>query len=567
MLSEISIRNVVLIETLDLELGAGLSAITGETGAGKSIILDALGMATGARSDKGLVRAGAPKAQCSASFTFAPDHKVWRELDSADVDYNHSEDIVLRRTITAQGRSKAYINDTPVSVKLLSRIGSLLLEVHGQHDGRGLLDPSTHLGQLDGFGSHQDLLQACMAAYDTLKTSAAALEALKSRQAKSEEDRAFFEHAVGELDRLASTPGEDTELASERRLLQHAEGALGELRTARAALGDDGAYESRIGQALAGLERVSGKIGSNIDGGDSAAGQALQTASAALEKALLELEEARIAVGDAAGAFTFEPGRLDTLEERLFALRAAARKYNVDVDGLQDLRQSFGDELLALEGYDENLAEAEAVLGRAKTDYDKVAGKLSAARKSAAAKLDKKVIAELPPLKMERAQFITDINQLADGPTGRDQVRFLVSTNPGTAIGPLEKIASGGELARFALAIKVALAGAVDSGGQKVMIFDEVDQGVGGAVADAVGRRLSRLSGKGQVLVVTHSPQVAASANHQILISKSSKAGSTLTHVVTLAANDREEEIARMLAGEHITDEARAAARKLMHVS
>jgi len=563
MLSEISIRNVVLIEALDLELGAALSAMTGETGAGKSIILDALGMATGARSDKGLVRAGAAKAQCSASFTFAPDHKVWRALDSADVDYDHSEDIVLRRTITAEGRSKAYINDAPVSVKLLSKIGNMLLEVHGQHDGRGLLDPSTHQGQLDGFGGHQAMLQACGAAYDTLKTSIDALETLKSRRAKSEEDKAFFEHAIGELDLLAPTPGEDIELARERKLLQHAEGALGELRTAREALGDDGAYESRIGQALAGLERVGSKIG----GGDSAAGQALQTASVALEKALLELEEARAAVGAAAGAFTFEPGRLDALEERLFALRAAARKYNVDVDGLQDLRQKFGDELLALEGYNENLAKAEAALMQAKASYDKIAGKLSAARKSAATKLDKKVVAELPPLKMERAQFITDITEVADGPTGRDQIRFLVSTNPGTAIGPLEKIASGGELARFALAIKVALAGAVDGSSQKVMIFDEVDQGVGGAVADAVGRRLSRLSDNGQVLVVTHSPQVAASANHQILISKSSKAGSTLTHVVTLAANDREEEIARMLAGEHITDEARAAARKLMHVS
>lgn len=563
MLSEISIRNVVLIEALDLELGAGLSAMTGETGAGKSIILDALGMATGARSDKGLVRAGAAKAQCSASFTFENDHKVWAMLKHADIDFDHSEDIVLRRTITAEGRSKAYINDAPVSVKLLGEIGGALLEVHGQHDGRGLLDPTTHQGQLDRFGGHDDLLVACAGAYFTLKTTADALTRLKSRQAKSDDDRAFFEHAIGELDRLAPTPGEDAELASERKLLQHAEGALGELRSASEALGEDGEYESRIGQALAGLERVRGKIGDD----SSSAGNALQTASAALEKALLELDEARTAVGDAAGAFTFEPGRLDTLEERLFALRAAARKYNVDVDGLQDLRQKFGDELLDLEGYDENLAKAETSLAQAQTRYDNTADKLSKARNIAAAKLDKKVVTELPPLKMERAQFITEISTVDDGPTGHDQVRFLVSTNPGTPIGPLEKIASGGELARFALAIKVALAAAMDGKTQKVMIFDEVDQGVGGAVADAVGRRLSRLSGGAQVLVVTHSPQVAASANHQILISKSTKAGSTLTHVVTLAANDREEEIARMLAGEHVTDEARAAARKLMQAS
>ncbi len=563
MLSEISIRNVVLIKALDLELGAGLSAMTGETGAGKSIILDALGMATGARSDKGLVRSGAKKAQCSASFTIVGDHKAWRELDIADVDYDKNADIVLRRTITEEGRSKAYINDAPVSVKLLSKVGGLLLEVHGQHDGRGLLDPSTHLRQLDDFGNHLEMLASCGRAYVTLKSSVEAMENLKSRQAKSEEDRIFYEHAIGELDRLAPSPGEDLQLANERKLLQQAEGALGELRAARNALGDDGEYDTRIGQALAGMERISGKIGD----ADNEAGQALQVASTAMEKALLELEEARSAVGVAARAFTFEPGRLDALEERLFALRAVARKYNVDVDGLQDLRQNFGAELLALEGYDENLANAETALGRAQARYDSIADKLNAARVTAAAKLDKKVVAELPPLKMERAKFITDMNETSDGPTGRDQVRFLVSTNPGTDIGPLEKIASGGELARFSLAIKVALAGAVDDSRQKVMIFDEVDQGVGGAVADAVGRRLSRLSANGQVIVVTHSPQVAASANHQMLISKSSQAGSTLTHVVTLASETREEEIARMLAGEHITDEARAAARKLMHVS
>ncbi|MCF6274163.1 MAG: DNA repair protein RecN [Robiginitomaculum sp.] len=563
MLSEISIRNVVLIEALDLELGAGLTAMTGETGAGKSIILDALGMATGARSDKGLVRTGAAKAQCSASFTFKDDHKVWNMLAGADIDFDHNEDIVLRRTITAEGRSKAYINDAPVSVKLLSKIGGALLEVHGQHDGRGLLDPTTHQGQLDNFGGHDDLLATCSAAYVNLKTAIDALSALKSRQAKSDEDKMFFEHAIGELDRLAPTPGEDSDLASERKVLQHAEGALGELRSASEALGEDGEYESRIGHALAGLERVRGKIGDDA----SAAGSALQTASAALEKALLELDEARSAVGDAAGAFTFEPGRLETLEERLFALRAAARKYNVDVDGLQELRQKFGDELLAIEGYDDNLMKAEAAVEKSQKQYDIVARKLTKARKSAAARLDKKVVTELPPLKMERAQFITEITTIDDGPTGRDQVRFLVSTNPGTPIGPLEKIASGGELARFALAIKVALAAALEGQTQKVMIFDEVDQGVGGAVADAVGRRLSRLSDSAQVLVVTHSPQVAASANHQILISKSSKAGQTLTHVVTLAADDREEEIARMLAGEHVTDEARAAARKLMQAS
>jgi len=564
MLSEISIRNVVLIEALDLELGAGLSAMTGETGAGKSIILDALGMATGGRSDKGLVRAGADKARCVASFTILQGHKVWDMLDTADIDFDQSEDIVLRRTITSEGRSRAYINDAPVSVKLLSQIGGMLLEVHGQHDGRGLLDASTHRGQLDRFGGHDNLLGECATAFTMLKTAADALATLKSRQAKSDEDRAFFEHAIGELDRLAPKPGEDEQLASERKLLQHAEGALGELRTAGEALGVDGAYESRIAQALAGLERVQAKIG---DGEDNMAISALTTATSALEKALLELDEARTAVGDAAQVFNFEPDRLDKLEERLFALRASARKYNVDVDGLADLRQNYGDELLALEGYAESLVNAEAKLAQMQSRYDRIADKLTKARASAATRLDKNVIAELSPLKMDKARFVTDITTAPDGPNGRDQVRFVVSTNPGTPMGPLEKIASGGELARFALAIKVALAGAMSGDGQKVMIFDEVDQGVGGAVADAVGRRLFRLSKTAQVLVVTHSPQVAASADQQLLISKTSKAGSTLTHVHTLAEDERGEEIARMLAGKTVTDEARAAARKLMRVS
>jgi len=417
---------------------------------------------------------------------------------------------------------------------------------------------------LDRFGGHDDLLVKCAGAYETLKTVADALAALKSRQAKSDEDREFFEHAIGELDRLAPRAGEDAVLAAERKLLQHAEGALGELRAAGEALGEDGVYESRIAQALAGLERVRAKIG---DADDNSAVAALTTASSALEKALLELDEARTAVGDAAQVFNFEPDRLDKLEERLFALRAAARKYNVGVDGLADLRQKFGDELLALEGYAENLLRAQTRMAQAQSSYDRIAEKLTKARKFAARKLDKNVITELPPLKMDKAQFVSEITEIQDGPYGRDQIRFLVSTNPGTPIGPLEKIASGGELARFALAIKVALAGAMSGDGQKVMIFDEVDQGVGGAVADAVGRRLSRLSETAQVLVVTHSPQVAASADHQILISKSSKGGSTLTNVVSLADNDREEEIARMLAGKHVTDEARAAARKLMRIS
>ncbi|PHR60431.1 MAG: DNA repair protein RecN [Robiginitomaculum sp.] len=569
MLSEISIRNVVLIEALDLELRAGLTAMTGETGAGKSIILDALGMATGARSDKGLVRRGADKASCSARFVLPSDHIVWSLLEDAGLEADSSQDLVLRRVLTAEGRSRAYINDEPAGQKLLAKIGSHVLEVHGQHDGRGLLDSGTHRGLLDRFGGFADMLTKCSQAYGQMKQAQERVTYLEDKQAKSDDDRAFYDHAISELDRLAPRAGEDEKLASERRLLQHGEGALSELASAQQALGEDGAYEARIGQALAGLERVRNKIGEptsepsetgdNEENG-SAAGLALETASGALEKALIELEEARGAVNAAAQMFDFEPGRLNEVEERLFSLRAVARKYDVDVNGLADLRQKFGDELLSLERSDEDMLAAQKALGTTRAAYDVIANKLTQARRKSAKILDAKVLHELPALRMQNAQFTTQISMTPESANGRDAVIFEVSTNPGTPSGPLNKIASGGELSRFALAIKVALAGK----NQMVMVFDEIDQGVGGAVADAVGRRLSALAETGQVLVVTHSPQVAASADHQLLIHKTSRAGKTITNIEALDTTAREEEIARMLAGESITDAARAAARQLM---
>ena len=558
MLSEISIRNVVLIESLDLELGAGLTAMTGETGAGKSIILDALGMATGARSDKGLVRAGADKAQCVARFTLPQNHDVWAILDEAGLDADNNDDLVLRRVVSADGRSRAYINDAPAGQKLLASIGALVMEVHGQHDGRGLLDSATHRDLLDKFGGHGDMLATCAAAYAALKTANDTVETLKAKQLKADEDRAFYEHAIAELDRLAPSAGEDDTLAGERKLLQNAEGALSELATAAEALSGDGSFETRIAQGLAGLERVRTKIG-----GADHASAALQAASSAMEKALIELDEARSAVETAAGIFNFEPGRLDEVEQRLFALRATARKYDVDVAGLAALRQNFGDELLALDHFSENMQAAEAALSKARTAYDKAADKLSKARRASAKKLDAHVAGELPPLRMERAQFVTQIGEAVDSAMGRDQIGFEVSTNPGTPLGPLAKVASGGELSRFALAIKVALSGGVGT----VMIFDEVDQGVGGAVADAVGKRLAKLSKSAQVLVVTHAPQVAASADHQLLIEKTSIGDKTITHVRPLETSAREEEIARMLAGANVTDAARAAAKQLMRAS
>lgn len=556
MLSGLSVRNVVLIEKLELDFNGGLTALTGETGAGKSILLDALGMATGARSDRGLVRAGTDKAQCSAAFTLDIDHPVWPRLDEQDIDANSQEDLTLRRTVSADGRSRAFVNDSPVSVKFLAEIGGLLLEVHGQHDGRGLLDPLTHIHMLDQFGGYGDLLAVCSEAYAARRSTQKELDALLKLQAKASEDREFLEHAITELDRLDPRTGEEETLVAERKFLQGAEGALTELKAAQDVLGEDGAFEQRLATALAGIERVRNKFGD----GATAAATSLDAAAEALERALLETQEARNAVTQAAQTFDVEPGQLDVIEKRFFALKAAARKYDCDVTGLIERRAKFAEEIGAIETVELDISKTQKRAAQAKATYDKAAAALTKARTKAAQTLDKAASKELPPLKMDRAQFVTHISAAPESANGVDEVRFRVSTNPGTPLGPLEKIASGGELARFALAIKVALAGQ----NQSVMVFDEVDQGVGGAVADAVGKRLARLAETSQVFVVTHSPQVAASADHQFRIEKSSSGETTTTHVQSVAAEDREEEIARMLAGETITQEARAAARQLM---
>ena len=556
MLSGLFVRNVVLIEQLSLEFDNGLTALTGETGAGKSIILDALGMATGARSDRGLIRAGTEKAECTASFTLSPTHPVIEHLTDQDIEIVPGEDITLRRIIQSDGRSKAYINDSPASVKLLSEVGKLLLEVHGQHDGRGLLDPTTHITLLDLFGGHKSDLQAVADAYQTRRDTQKYLKTLQERQSKAGEDQEFLEHAINELDRLDPRPDEEDSLAEERRFLQGAEGALSELTAAQDTLGEDGEFEERLSMALSGIERVSSKFGDS----ELPAAKSLQLAAEALERALLETQEARNAVSVAAQSFDVEPGRLDAVEKRLFALRGAARKYGCDIPGLIDKRVQFNEELDAIDSVAKDISKAEKEASKAKEAYDAAASKLTQSRQSAAKALDEAVAQELPPLKMERATFETRIEPAPESAAGVDLVRFVVSTNPGTALGPLDKIASGGEMARFALAIKVALAGKNEA----VMVFDEVDQGVGGAVANAVGKRLSRLAKTAQVFVVTHSPQVAAAADNQFRIEKSSTGTTTTTQVHAVADEAREEEIARMLAGESITQEARAAARQLM---
>ena len=556
MLSGLSVRNVVLIESLDLDFSRGLTALTGETGAGKSILLDALGMAAGARSDRGLVRAGTEKATTTASFALEATHPVWIFLDDHDLDGDASEDLRLKRVISSDGRSKAYVNDQPVGVKTLSQIGTLLLEVHGQHDGRGLLDPTNHLPMLDDFGQYEAELLAVQSAYQHRKETQRELDAALDRKQKAGDDQEFLEAAIAELDRLDPRSGEDEKLAEERRFLQGAEGALTELTAAQDALGEGGEFEGRLSQALNGIERVRAKFGD----GEGQAAQALMASSESLERALLEVQEARNAVTHAAETFDVEPGKLEKVEERLFALRAAARKYGVGIDDLVKKRAEFAQTLDVIESVDADISRLEKERDTAKARYDTACAVLTVARKKAAQQLDAAVAAELPPLKMDRARFVTNVVDAPESALGMDQVRFTVSTNPGTPLGPLDKIASGGEMARFALAIKVALAAKT----QSVMVFDEVDQGVGGAVATAVGRRLGRLSKTSQVFVVTHSPQVAASADHQFRIEKTSTGDTTNTHVHLISEMEREEEIARMLAGDSVTDAARAAARQLM---
>ncbi len=558
MLSGLSIRNVVLIEALDLDFKTGLTALTGETGAGKSIILDALSMATGARSEKGLVRSGTDKAQCTASFDLSTDHPVWRVLKNADFEVDGSRELILRRVISADGRSKAYVNDTPVSIRLLSELGEQLVEVHGQHDGRGLLDPSQHIVMLDNFGGYTREIQDVVKAHGDRQAALEAYEDLKTRAEKAENDRDYFSYALEELDRLDVSAGEEADLASRRRFLQGAESALQELTAAENAMGG-GEYEARVATALAGIEQVRSKIGDT----DEAAVTALGGAAEALERALLEAQEARQAISEAAAIFDLQPGELDRTEQRLFAIKAACRKYDVSAEALIDKRREFAENLSLIENIGSAVSEAQIRADKAEADYKLAADKLTKARVKAATKLEKAVLKELPDLKMDKARFVSEVAEGTPTAKGQDKVRFTVATNPGSAMGPMDKVASGGELARFALAIKVALAGRQD----KVMIFDEVDQGVGGAVASAIGQRLQRLSENGQVFIVTHSPQVAACAHNQYRIEKASKAKSTTTSVTPVAANEREEEIARMLAGETITDEARAAARQLMKAS
>ena len=562
MLIGLQIRDVVLIEALDLSIGPGLTALTGETGAGKSIILDALGLATGARGEAGLVRRGAAQAVATAVFAPAIDHAVWAILEDKGLAYARDEDLVLRRTLSADGRSRAFVNDQATGVGILRELGDALLEVHGQHETVGLLDARTHRPILDAFGDLDTITLA--SAWKAWRTQAERVDALRSDADRSAAEVEELTFRLSELDRLDPRPGEETELAEARAILGAAEKALADIDAARAVFEGLG---PRVAGAIRALARARERAVSAGAAAEGAAAMRLSAAADALDRVLTEAGEAEAAIDAAAAAFAFEPNRLETTEERLFDLRGLARKLSATVEDLPGLRTRFTERLQAIEASESQLQNAEAELARVRQTYLDAAAHLTAARRAAGEQLASAVMAELAPLKLDKARFRVAVETLAEdraGPSGLDRVGFEISTLPGAPFGGLAAIASGGELARFALALKAVLAGR-DAAAQPLMIFDEVDQGVGGAVADAVGARLKRLAAQAQVLVVTHSPQVAARADAHWRIAKSGEGERVRTTVELLGSKDREEEIARMLAGAQITDAARAAARALMN--
>ncbi len=568
MLVGLSIRDVVLIESLDLAMGPGLTALTGETGAGKSIILDALGLALGAKADAGLVRSGASVAIATAIFSLPPSDPLFDLLEDKGLSADRGDDLILRRQLSADGRSRAFVNDQATSIGVLREIGARLVEVHGQHETIGLLDPRSHRALLDAFGDSQAALAATAEAWSGLRAARETLETLETRVARAAAETELLTTRLAELDRLGPRPGEEAELAQQRALLGAAEKAMADLAQARDQLGGDD-LTRRLSAAFRALERARERAQQSGVDAENAVLRRLSAAADAVDRALVEATEAVAAVDAAADAFEFEPTRLEETEERLFALRGAARKLGVAVDDLAAERTRIARDLRSVEDAEAELAAARKALTAAERTYAAAAGALSEIRRQTAERLAAAVEAELKFLKLERAQFRAGIEPLPPdraGPAGVDRVEFQVSTNPGAPFGALGAIASGGELARFALAIKASLAqrGGADASGP-AMIFDEVDQGVGGAVADAVGGRLRRLAAQGQqVLVVTHSPQVAARADQHWRVSKSGDAARIATTVIPLDTAEREEEIARMLSGAEITTEARAAARALI---
>ena len=552
MLTALSIRDVVLIEALDLDFGAGLGVLTGETGAGKSILLDALGLALGGRGDSGLVRHGAAQAVVTASFD-PPDALLAALLDGNGVEVEPGEPLLIRRVVKADGGSRAFVNNQPASATLLREIAPRLVEIHGQHDDRGLLAARGHRALLDAFG-RCDPSEAARA-WAAYRTAEADLAAARAEIETAARDREWLEHTVAELDKLAPRPGEEETLADQRRTMQRAEKIAGDL----AAIGDfldgsDGGL-AQLRQAARVLERVAEDH------------PALADALAAIDRAVAESGVAEEKLHEARLALAYDPRTLEDDEARLFELRAMARKHRVQPDGLVTLAAELTARLERLDAGEGGIAKLEKTVAATRAGYDKAAAALTARRTAAATALDAAVAGELAPLKLDAARFRTVVAAHAPegwSAAGKDRVEFEISTNPGAPFAPLTKIASGGELSRFILALKVALA---DQGGAATMVFDEIDRGVGGAVASAIGERLARLARATQLLVVTHSPQVAARGAAHLLIAKSSDGTVTRTGVRRLGEDERREEIARMLSGATVTDEARAQADRLLETA
>ncbi|CAM3875475.1 DNA repair protein RecN [Paracoccus yeei] len=545
MLRSLEIRDVLLIDRLELEFRPGLNVLTGETGAGKSILLDCLGFVLGWRGRADLVRAGAAQGEVSAVFDLPNGHPARALLDEAG--YPVGDELILRRVNATDGRKTAWINDRRASGELLRSLSETLVELHGQHDDRGLLNPRGHRLLLDAFaGLDVAPARAAWAARREARAALAEAEAALA-QARGEED--FLRHAVAELDKLDPQPGEEAELDIRRRSMQGAERIRADVARALQALGPEGA-EGAMLDAARWLEGAADRAEGRLEG-----------PAGALQRALIELGDAVSGVESALEAMDFDPRDLEATEERLFALRALARKHDVLADDLAGLADQLRDRLGRIDAGEGNLARLRDAVAAADAAYDAAADALSGQRAAAAKRLDAAMAAELAPLKMERAVFETRVTEGEPGPEGRDGVAFTVATNPGAPPGPLDRIASGGELSRFLLALKVCLARGNDA---LVLIFDEIDRGVGGATADAVGRRLARLAEGAQVLVVTHSPQVAALGGHHFRVAKSVAAGMTTSTVAALDDQERVAEIARMLAGEEVTPAAKEAARALL---
>jgi DNA repair protein RecN (Recombination protein N) len=555
MLTRLSIRDIVLIDRLDIDFGSGLAALTGETGAGKSILLDAFALALGARGEAALVRSGAEQGQVTAAFELARRHPARRILVDNELGGDDDDELIVRRVQFADGRTRAFVNDQPIGVAVLRALGAALVEIHGQHDDRAFTDAATHRALLDAYGGLEADAAALAKVWDERRASEIAVATHRAEVERVAREAEWLRHAVDELRRLAPEAGEETALAERRAAMMQAEKVADDLRSAHDDITGPQAPVPPLAAALRRLERRAAQAPSLID-----------PVVNAIEAALVALEELRGHLIASLRLGNYDPKELERIEERLFALRAAGRKYNVAVDALSALAERYAGDLALIDAGAERLVALEKAAAETVARYREAAQALSAGRRRAALKLDKAVNTELKPLRLERAEFTTEIDAAEEGPDGIDRVEFWVRTNPGTRPGPLMRIASGGELARFLLALKVVLA---DRGSAPTLIFDEIDTGAGGAVADAIGVRLARLASGVQVIAVTHAPQVAARADRHYLITKDALGNGkrVATRIVELLAERRREEIARMLSGAEITAEARAAAERLIRAA